>query len=244
MTDGAREAAAGIRPASTDAVLRLQGVRKSFGATPVLRGIDLEVREHEVVALIGASGSGKSTLLRCVTLLEGLDDGQIFLRGDDISDPRVDADRVRARMGVVFQQFNLFPHIRVLDNVTLAARRVLREPRASAEARALELLDRVGLADKARVRSSRATAAPERRAAAPRLAPPRAAAPAAGRRPARHRQLPRRCRFAHRVPVQSDTSCANRLPLEQVGRSSRSSPDPRYPLPPQRGSVILLARSN
>ena len=165
MTGGAREAAAGIRPASTDAVLRLQGVRKSFGATPVLRGIDLEVREHEVVALIGASGSGKSTLLRCVTLLEGLDDGQIFLRGDDISDPRVDADRVRARMGVVFQQFNLFPHIRVLDNVTLAARRVLREPRASAEARALELLDRVGLADKAREYPDRLSGGQQQRVA-------------------------------------------------------------------------------
>lgn len=165
MTGGAREAAAGIRPASTDAVLRLQGVRKSFGATPVLRGIDLEVREHEVVALIGASGSGKSTLLRCVTLLEGLDDGQIFLRGDDISDPRVDADRVRARMGVVFQQFNLFPHIRVLDNVTLAARRVMREPRASAEARALGLLDRVGLADKAREYPDRLSGGQQQRVA-------------------------------------------------------------------------------
>lgn len=148
-----------------EAVLRVDGLRKSFGATPVLRGVDLEVREHEVVALIGASGSGKSTLLRCITLLESIDDGQIFLRGDDISDPRVDADRVRARMGVVFQQFNLFPHIRVLDNVTLAARKVLKTPRAEAEARALELLERVGLADKAREYPDRLSGGQQQRAA-------------------------------------------------------------------------------
>ena len=166
MSGGLPGPAAGIPDdGATDAVLRLHGVRKSFGSAPVLRGIDLEVREHEVVALIGASGSGKSTLLRCVTLLEQLDDGQIFLRGDDISDPRVDADRVRARMGVVFQQFNLFPHIRVIDNVTLAARRVLREPRATAEARALELLDRVGLADKAREYPDRLSGGQQQRVA-------------------------------------------------------------------------------
>ncbi len=148
-----------------DAVLRVDGLRKSFGSTPVLRGIDLEVREHEVVALIGASGSGKSTLLRCITLLERIDDGQIFLRGDDISDPRVDADRVRARMGVVFQQFNLFPHIRVIDNVTLAARKVLGTPRAEAEATALALLERVGLADKAREYPDRLSGGQQQRAA-------------------------------------------------------------------------------
>jgi polar amino acid transport system ATP-binding protein len=131
------------------AVLRLENVHKNFGESPVLQGVDLAVAEHEVVALIGASGSGKSTLLRCVNLLEQIDDGRIWLRDDDISDPRVPVDTVRARIGVVFQQFNLFPHIRVLDNVTLAARRVLKTPRAEAEATALALLERVGLADKA-----------------------------------------------------------------------------------------------
>ncbi|UTT62709.1 amino acid ABC transporter ATP-binding protein [Microcella humidisoli] len=131
------------------AVLRLENVHKNFGESPVLQGVDLAVAEHEVVALIGASGSGKSTLLRCVNLLEQIDDGRIWLRDDDISDPRVSVDTVRARIGVVFQQFNLFPHIRVLDNVTLAARRVLKTPRAEAEATALALLERVGLADKA-----------------------------------------------------------------------------------------------
>ncbi|WP_439565029.1 amino acid ABC transporter ATP-binding protein [Microcella sp.] len=134
---------------SADPVLRIEGVVKRFGDMTVLDGVDLAVAEHEVVALIGASGSGKSTLLRCINLLEQLDDGRIWLRDDDISDPRVPADRVRARIGIVFQQFNLFPHIRVLDNVTLAARRVLKTPRAEAEATALALLDRVGLADKA-----------------------------------------------------------------------------------------------
>ena len=131
-------------------MLRLDGVVKRFGDTTVLDGVDLAVAEHQVVALIGASGSGKSTLLRCINLLEQLDDGRIWLHDDDISDPSVKVDRVRARIGIVFQQFNLFPHIRVLDNVTLAARRVMKTPRDEAEAMALTLLDRVGLADKAR----------------------------------------------------------------------------------------------
>ena len=110
-------------------VLQLIGVRKRFGDTEVLRGIDLEVDRHEVVALIGSSGSGKSTLLRTVNLLERIDDGQILLGGEDISDPRIDADRVRARVGVVFQHYNLFPHLSVLDNVTLASRRVVGQRR-------------------------------------------------------------------------------------------------------------------
>lgn len=131
-------------------VLSLRGIRKSFGDTPVLRGIDLEVNSHEVIALIGASGSGKSTLLRTINLLERIDDGQILLQGDDISDPRVDVDAVRARIGVVFQHFNLFPHLSVLDNVTLAARKVHRVPRREAEARGQELLAQVGLAEKSR----------------------------------------------------------------------------------------------
>lgn len=130
-------------------VLRLEGIRKSYGGTEVLRGVDLRVDSHEIVALIGASGSGKSTLLRTINLLERVDDGRILLAGDDISDPRVDADRVRARIGVVFQHFNLFPHLTVLDNVTLASRRVLRRGRGESEERAMALLDRVGLADRA-----------------------------------------------------------------------------------------------
>jgi polar amino acid transport system ATP-binding protein len=130
-------------------VLRLEGIRKSYGGTEVLRGVDLRVDSHEIVALIGASGSGKSTLLRTINLLERIDDGRILLAGDDISDPRVDADRVRARIGVVFQHFNLFPHLTVLDNVTLASRRVLRRGRRESEERAMALLDRVGLADRA-----------------------------------------------------------------------------------------------
>jgi ABC-type polar amino acid transport system ATPase subunit len=130
-------------------VLRISGVHKEFGQTAVLRGIDLDINHGEVVAIIGASGSGKSTLLRCINLLEQLDDGQIWLSGDDITDPAVNADKVRARIGVVFQQFNLFPHLTVLSNITLASRHVFNVPKARAQARALELLDRVGLADKA-----------------------------------------------------------------------------------------------
>jgi polar amino acid transport system ATP-binding protein len=148
-----------------DAVLRVEGLRKSFGATPVLRGIDLDLAEHEVVALIGPSGSGKSTLLRTINLLEPIDDGRILLRGDDISDPRVDVDQVRARFGVVFQHFNLFPHLSVLDNVTLAARKVHRVPRARAEERGLELLDRIGLAEKAREHPDRLSGGQQQRVA-------------------------------------------------------------------------------
>ena len=130
-------------------LLRVRGVRKAFGRNVVLDGCDLDVDAHQVVVLIGASGSGKSTLLRCIDLLETVDDGVVELEGRDITDPRVDADAVRARMGIVFQAFNLFPHLTVLDNVTLAPRRVHRVPRERAEARALELLDRVGLRGKA-----------------------------------------------------------------------------------------------
>ena len=151
--------------AAADAVLRLEGVRTSFGETSVLRGIDLELAEHEVVALIGPSGSGKSTLLRTINLLEPIDDGRILLRGEDISDPRVDVDRTRARFGVVFQHFNLFPHLSVLDNVTLASRHVHGVPRAEAEARGRELLDRIGLAAKAREHPDRLSGGQQQRAA-------------------------------------------------------------------------------
>jgi ABC-type polar amino acid transport system ATPase subunit len=146
-------------------VLRVEGLRKSFGETSVLRGVDLELDEHEVVALIGPSGSGKSTLLKTINLLEPIDDGRILLRGEDISDPRVNVDRTRARFGVVFQHLNLFPHLSVLDNVTLAARKVHGVSRADAEARGLELLDRIGLAEKAREHPDRLSGGQQQRAA-------------------------------------------------------------------------------
>jgi polar amino acid transport system ATP-binding protein len=129
--------------------LVLEDVRKSFGRVEVLRGIDLEVTEHEVVCLIGASGSGKSTLLRCVNLIEPIDSGRIFVEGDEITARGVNVDRIRRRIGIVYQAFNLFPHMSVLRNVTLAPTQVLKLSRADAGARALELLHRFGLADKA-----------------------------------------------------------------------------------------------
>jgi polar amino acid transport system ATP-binding protein len=129
--------------------LVLERVWKSFGDRDVLAQVDLAVAEHEVVALIGASGSGKSTLLRCVNLLEPVDDGRVLLDGVDISEPGRDVDAVRRRIGIVFQAFNLFPHLDVLGNVTLGPRRVLGFARRDAEARATELLARFGLADKA-----------------------------------------------------------------------------------------------
>lgn len=136
-------------PASASPVLDCRAVRKAFGATAVLRDLDLTVDEHQVVVLIGASGSGKSTLLRCVNLLERLDDGQVLLDGEDITDPRVKVDEIRQRIGIVFQSYNLFPHMSVLDNITLAPRKVHRRERAEAEDAARQLLGRVGLADKA-----------------------------------------------------------------------------------------------
>lgn len=146
-------------------VLTATDIWKSFGEKEVLRGVSLELAANEVVALIGPSGSGKSTLLRCLNLLEPIDDGQILLGGDDISDPRVDADRVRGRFGVVFQHYNLFPHLSVLDNVTLAARRVHRMPRREAEERGMRWLERIGLADKAREHPDRLSGGQQQRAA-------------------------------------------------------------------------------
>jgi polar amino acid transport system ATP-binding protein len=129
--------------------LELHGVRKSFGRVEVLRGVDLVVEDHEVVCLIGASGSGKSTLLRCVNLVEPIDAGRIVVEGEDVTARRVDVNRVRRRIGIVFQAFNLFPHMSVLRNVTLGPCAVLGLSRGDAEARAHELLARFGLADKA-----------------------------------------------------------------------------------------------
>ncbi len=131
-------------------MVRLDGVVKSFGDLVVLDGIDLTVDPGEVLVVIGPSGSGKSTLLRCVNLLEPIDSGRIFLEGEEITAKRVDVSAVRQRIGIVFQQFNLFPHLRAIDNVTLAARRVKHMHRREAEKRADELLARVGLEEKAR----------------------------------------------------------------------------------------------
>ena len=135
---------------NTTPVLSAVGVVKRFGDNVVLRGLDLDVAAHEVVVLLGASGSGKSTLLRCANLLERVDDGQIFLAGEDITDPRANADKIRARIGVVFQHYNLFPHMSVLDNVTLAARKVHGWEKDRAHERGMELLERIGLKDKAK----------------------------------------------------------------------------------------------
>jgi polar amino acid transport system ATP-binding protein len=126
-------------------VLRLEGVTKSFGDREVLHGVDLDVGEHEAVALIGASGSGKSTILRCVDLLEEIDDGDIFLDGEVITDPSVDAVAVRRRLGLVFQAYNLFPHLDVLDNVVLGIAQGHGVDREKAEATAHEQLARFGL---------------------------------------------------------------------------------------------------
>ena len=146
-------------------VLTLDGVRKSFGDNVVLRDIDLTVERGQCVVLIGASGSGKSTLLRCVNLLEVVDDGRITLEGDDITDPRVDADAVRARMGVVFQAYNLFPHLSVLDNITLAPVRVHKVARDEARQRAMTMLERVGLGDRGTARPDELSGGQQQRVA-------------------------------------------------------------------------------
>jgi polar amino acid transport system ATP-binding protein len=129
--------------------LMVERVFKSFGSTSVLRGIDVRVAAHEVVCLIGASGSGKSTLLKCINLLEPVDSGRIVVLGEDVTAPRVDVNGIRRRIGIVFQAFNLFPHMTVLRNITLGPERALGLDRAGARERALELLERFGLADKA-----------------------------------------------------------------------------------------------
>ena len=130
-------------------LLQARGLRKVFGDQVVLDGLDLTVERGGCVVLIGSSGSGKSTLLRCLNRLETIDDGQILLDGQDISDPRVNVDTVRSRVGIVFQAFNLFPHLSVLENITLAPVRVHRVAPAEARRRGLAMLGRVGLADRA-----------------------------------------------------------------------------------------------
>ncbi len=130
--------------------LQLKSVSKSFGPLKVVDDISLEVASGEMICLIGASGSGKSTLLRCINLLEPIDDGEILLDGFDIAEPSLSPDPIRRRIGLVFQSFNLFPHLTVLSNITLAPRRVLGLSIAAAEQQALQLLDRFGLADKAK----------------------------------------------------------------------------------------------
>ncbi len=146
-------------------VLRLEGVRKSYGGIEVLRGIDLEVAAHEVVCLIGASGCGKSTLLKCANLIEPVNDGRILFDGEEITRPDIDLDAVRRRIGIVFQAFNLFPHMSVLANVTLAPRKVLKMSEANARDRAMELLVRFGLGDKAGEYPDRLSGGQQQRAA-------------------------------------------------------------------------------
>lgn len=143
LAEARPESSAGARPA-----LEISGLWKSFGQLTVLRGVDLTVAEHEVVCLIGSSGCGKSTLLRCVNLLEPIDAGRILVEGEEITAPGVDVNRMRRRIGIVFQSFNLFPHMSVLRNVTLAPQKATGKSRARAEADATELLERFGLADK------------------------------------------------------------------------------------------------
>ena len=149
----------------SEAVLSAQNIWKSFDHREVLKGVDLELAAHEVVAMIGASGSGKSTLLRCLNLLERIDDGRIILDGEDISDPRAKVDAVRARFGVVFQSYNLFPHLSVLSNVTIALRAVHGMGRRAADDEGMQLLGRIGLADKAHEHPDRLSGGQQQRAA-------------------------------------------------------------------------------
>ena len=146
-------------------MLQVSSLRKVFGSNVVLDGLDLSADEHTCTALIGASGSGKSTLLRCINLLEVVDDGVIELDGRDITDPRVDANEVRTQVGIVFQAYNLFPHLRVIDNVTLGPRRVHKIRRAQAEDEAMAMLKRVGLAEKARARPDELSGGQQQRVA-------------------------------------------------------------------------------
>lgn len=146
----APQASATIPAENNPVVLRIDNIRKSYGDLEVLKGISFDIHQHEVVALLGPSGSGKSTLMRCVNLLEQVNDGQIWLGDTDITDPAIKQDDIRARIGVVFQQFNLFPHMNVLNNVTLAARKVHHWDKKRANERAMELLERIGMGARAK----------------------------------------------------------------------------------------------
>ena len=149
----------------SEALLEVTDLRKSYGDKIVLRDIDLRVRTHDVICLIGSSGSGKSTLLGCLNLLEQIDDGVIEFEGREISDPRIDPRAVRSRVGMVFQAYNLFPHLTVLDNCTLAPRRVHGVTKGEAEQRARDLLARFGLADQADKHPDRMSGGQQQRAA-------------------------------------------------------------------------------
>lgn len=149
----------------TDSLLEVRDVRKTYGDKVVLADVDLDVAAHDVVCLIGSSGSGKSTLLRCLNLLEDVDDGVIRFEGREVSDPRVDRREVRGRMGMVFQAYNLFPHLTVLDNCTLAPRKVHGLSKAEAEQRARDLLAQFGLADQAAKHPDRLSGGQQQRAA-------------------------------------------------------------------------------
>ncbi len=151
--------------AAATSLLEVRDVRKSYGDRVVLREVRLTVQAGDVICLIGSSGSGKSTLLRCLNLLEDIDDGMILFEGTEVSDPRCDRRAVRSRMGMVFQSYNLFPHLTVLDNVTLAPRKVHGVGRREAEERATELLTRFGLAEKAAVHPDRLSGGQQQRVA-------------------------------------------------------------------------------
>ena len=150
---------------ATEPLLQFEGVRKSYDAVEVLRGIDLAVAPHEVVCLIGASGCGKSTLLKCANLIEPVSEGTIVFAGDEITAPGTDIDRIRRDIGIVFQAYNLFPHMSVLANVTLAPRKVLKLSEADAKERARELLERFGLGDKTGEYPDRLSGGQQQRAA-------------------------------------------------------------------------------
>jgi polar amino acid transport system ATP-binding protein len=165
VTDLRKSAGEPTLSARGEPMLSARGIVKRFGDRTVIDHLDLDVAEHEIVVLIGASGSGKSTLLRCLNLLEQVDDGVVMLDGQDITDPRANADAVRQRIGVVFQAYNLFPHMDVLANVTLALRRVHDVGRAEAEERGMALLRRVGLADKRHDYPDRLSGGQQQRAA-------------------------------------------------------------------------------
>ncbi|MGN0075448.1 MAG: amino acid ABC transporter ATP-binding protein [Parafannyhessea sp.] len=165
MSDNATASTAAPTTDATKKVLRLDNVVKRFGDNVVLDHVSFDISQHEVVALLGPSGSGKSTLMKCVNMLERVNDGQIWLGDTDITDPRVNQDKVRRRIGVVFQQFNLFPHMTVLNNVTLAARKVFKWDRDKAEEKAMGLLKRIGMDQKAREYPDRLSGGQQQRVA-------------------------------------------------------------------------------